>query len=80
MKRKKTNPTKLKDIVRANKVSLLLQSRKCNRPTCKKCLDNIPHGFYWYAYWYDKKLKKMKSLYIGKELPDHIRIGKDKPL
>ncbi len=37
---------------------------KCGRQGCK----NDRHGPYWYAFFYDRVDKKMKSRYVGKQL------------
>lgn len=39
---------------------------KCGRQGCK----NDRHGPYWYAFFYDRGEKKMKSRYVGKHLPE----------
>ena len=39
---------------------------KCGRQGCKNDL----HGPYWYAFFYDRVEKKMKSRYVGKQLPE----------
>jgi hypothetical protein len=38
---------------------------KCGRQGCK----DDRHGPYWYAFFYERGEKKMKSRYIGKQLP-----------
>lgn len=37
---------------------------KCGRANCTRC----PHGPYWYAYW--REGGRLRSRYIGKELPN----------
>lgn len=44
-------------------VSYRLEPVKCGKPGCTKC----PHGPYWYAYW--REDGKVRSRYIGPELP-----------
>jgi hypothetical protein len=44
-------------------VTYRLESVKCGKPGCTKC----PHGPYWYAYW--REDGKVRSRYIGPELP-----------
>ena len=36
---------------------------RCGKPGCKSC----PHGPYWYAYW--REDGKLRSRYIGPDLP-----------
>ena len=48
---------------RAAKVTFRQQSVKCGKKGCTSC----PHGPYWYAYW--RQDGRMRSKYIGKELP-----------
>ncbi len=44
-------------------VTYRLESVKCGKRGCTKC----PHGPYWYAYW--REDGKVRSRYIGPELP-----------
>jgi hypothetical protein len=44
-------------------VTYRLESVRCGKPNCKSC----PHGPYWYAYYRDGG--KLRSRYIGRELP-----------
>lgn len=44
-------------------VTYRLESVKCGKPGCTKC----PHGPYWYAYY--REDGKVRSRYIGPELP-----------
>jgi hypothetical protein len=44
-------------------VTYRLESVKCGKPGCTKC----PHGPYWYAYF--REGGKVRSRYIGPELP-----------
>lgn len=44
-------------------VSFRQQNVRCGKEGCTRC----PHGPYWYAYW--REDGKMRSRYIGKELP-----------
>lgn len=44
-------------------VTYRLESVKCGKPRCTKC----PHGPYWYAYYREEG--KVRSRYIGAELP-----------
>jgi hypothetical protein len=45
------------------KVTFRQETVRCGRPTCTRC----PHGPYWYAYW--REDGRLRSRYIGKELP-----------
>jgi hypothetical protein len=45
------------------KVTFRQERVRCGRATCTKC----PHGPYWYAYW--REGGKLRSRYIGKQLP-----------
>ena len=36
---------------------------KCGKKTCTRC----PHGPYWYAYW--RQDSRLRSRYVGKDLP-----------
>jgi hypothetical protein len=36
---------------------------RCGRPNCTRC----PHGPYWYAYW--REDGRLRSRYVGKDLP-----------
>jgi hypothetical protein len=48
---------------RAPRVTYRQQTVRCGKKGCSTC----PHGPYWYAYW--REDGRMKSKYIGKELP-----------
>lgn len=45
------------------KVTFRQEMVRCGRATCTRC----PHGPYWYAYW--REGGRLRSRYIGKELP-----------
>ncbi|MFN2544829.1 MAG: hypothetical protein ABR600_09725 [Actinomycetota bacterium] len=47
----------------AGKVTYRQERVKCGRENCTRC----PHGPYWYAYWREEG--RLRSRYIGKELP-----------
>lgn len=47
-------------------VTYRLESVRCGKPNCASC----PHGPYWYAYFREKN--KLKSRYIGRELPSGV--------
>jgi hypothetical protein len=46
------------------KVTYRQERVRCGRANCTRC----PHGPYWYAYW--REGGRLRSRYIGKELPD----------
>jgi hypothetical protein len=45
------------------KVTFRQEHVKCGRENCTRC----PHGPYWYAYW--REGGRLRSRYIGKQLP-----------
>ena len=47
-------------------VTYRLESVRCGKPNCKSC----PHGPYWYAYF--REGSKLRSRYIGRQLPDDV--------
>jgi hypothetical protein len=48
-------------------VTYRLENVKCGKPNCKSC----PHGPYWYAYY--REGSKLRSRYIGPELPEDVK-------
>ena len=58
------------EVVETESVTYRLESVRCGKEGCKSC----PHGPYWYAYYRDGG--KLKSRYIGRELPDDIQVGR----
>jgi hypothetical protein len=48
-------------------VTYRLEAVRCGKPNCKSC----PHGPYWYAYY--REGAKLRSRYIGRELPDDVQ-------
>lgn len=48
-------------------VSYRLETVRCGKVNCKSC----PHGPYWYAYY--REGDRLKSRYIGRELPEDVR-------
>lgn len=48
---------------RRGKVTFRQESVRCGRANCTRC----PHGPYWYAYW--REGGRVRSRYIGKQLP-----------
>lgn len=55
------------DARRPGKVSYRLEAVNCGKPGCTKC----PHGPYWYAYW--REGGRVRSRYIGRNLPGETR-------
>jgi hypothetical protein len=47
-------------------VTYRLESVRCGKAGCKSC----PHGPYWYAYF--RENGRLRSRYIGRELPDDV--------
>jgi len=45
-------------------VTYRLETVRCGKSGCKSC----PHGPYWYAYY--REGSKLRSRYIGRELPE----------
>jgi hypothetical protein len=50
-------------VERPAKVTYRQERVRCGREGCSRC----PHGPYWYAYW--REGGRLRSRYIGKELP-----------
>ena len=48
-------------------VTYRLESVRCGKVGCRSC----PHGPYWYAYF--REGNKLRSRYIGRELPPSVR-------
>lgn len=48
-------------------VTYRLESVRCGKAGCRSC----PHGPYWYAY--HREDGKLRSRYIGRELPDDVK-------
>jgi hypothetical protein len=48
-------------------VTYRLESVRCGKANCTSC----PHGPYWYAYY--REGTKLKSRYIGRDLPDDVK-------
>ena len=51
----------------AGSVTYRLESVRCGKEGCRTC----PHGPYWYAYY--REGEKLKSRYIGRELPADLQ-------
>lgn len=58
---------------RRGKVTFRQEHVRCGRPTCSTC----PHGPYWYAYW--REGGRLRSRYIGKQLPEVPRLADGGP-
>src|SRR5216110_2423521 len=54
---------------RPGKVTYRQEHVRCGRENCTRC----PHGPYWYAYW--REGGRLRSRYIGKELPESAHVG-----
>jgi hypothetical protein len=50
------------------KITYRQERVRCGRSNCTRC----PHGPYWYAYW--REGGRLRSRYIGKELPDDAAV------
>ena len=48
-------------------VTYRLESVRCGKPGCTTC----PHGPYWYAYF--REGNKLRSRYIGRDLPADVQ-------
>lgn len=48
-------------------VTYRLETVKCGKTNCRSC----PHGPYWYAYY--REGNKLRSRYVGRELPDDVQ-------
>lgn len=48
-------------------VTYRLENVRCGKAGCSSC----PHGPYWYAYF--REGKKLRSRYIGRDLPADVR-------
>lgn len=48
-------------------VSYRLETVRCGKESCRSC----PHGPYWYAYF--REGGRMRSRYIGRELPEDVQ-------
>lgn len=48
------------------RVTYRQESVRCGKPGCRTC----PHGPYWYAYY--REGGKLRSRYIGRELPEGV--------
>jgi hypothetical protein len=50
------------------KVTYRLENVRCGKEGCSRC----PHGPYWYAYW--REDGRLRSRYIGKQLPEDAEV------
>lgn len=55
------------EVVESDSVTYRLETVRCGKEGCRTC----PHGPYWYAYYRDGD--KLRSRYIGRELPPDVR-------
>ncbi|MBW3594723.1 MAG: hypothetical protein KY391_04020 [Actinobacteria bacterium] len=55
------------EVVEAGSVTYRLETVRCGKASCTTC----PHGPYWYAYYRDGG--RLRSRYIGRELPADVR-------
>ena len=53
---------------RRGRVTYRQETVRCGRETCTRC----PHGPYWYAYW--REAGRLRSRYIGKDLPSSVGV------
>lgn len=49
-------------------VTYRLETVRCGKQGCRSC----PHGPYWYAYF--REGKRLKSRYIGRDLPPEVKV------
>lgn len=49
-------------------VTYRLEHVRCGKDGCTRC----PHGPYWYAYWREEG--RLRSRYIGKQLPEGAEV------
>ena len=52
---------------RTARVTYRLEKVRCGKSGCSSC----PHGPYWYVYY--REGKRLRSRYIGPELPEDVR-------
>ena len=55
------------EVVESGKVTYRLETVRCGKQGCRSC----PHGPYWYAYY--REGDKLRSRYIGRELPEDVQ-------
>jgi len=48
-------------------VTYRLETVRCGKPSCSSC----PHGPYWYAYF--REGGRLRSRYIGRDLPADVK-------
>lgn len=56
------------EVVESGSVTYRLERVRCGKESCQTC----PHGPYWYAYY--REGDKLRSRYIGRELPAEVRV------
>ena len=55
------------EVVESGAITYRLEAVRCGKESCSSC----PHGPYWYAYY--REGDKLRSRYIGRELPEDVR-------
>lgn len=63
-------PKSIVRTLRDGDVRYQLELVRCGKKTCSRCREGPAHGPYWYAY--EKRRKKIRRRYLGKELPAEI--------
>ena len=53
------------------------QRRKCGK-NCRTCQEKGGHGPYWYKYW--REGERVRSKYVGKQLPTDIEFLESKEI
>lgn len=59
------------EVVGSDSVTYRLEAVRCGKEGCQTC----PHGPYWYAYY--REGDKLRSRYIGRDLPGEVRSALD---
>ena len=57
------------EVVESDSVTYRLEHVNCGKDGCRSC----PHGPYWYAYY--REGEKLRSRYIGRELPAGVEVS-----
>ena len=55
------------EVVESGSITYRLEAVRCGKESCTSC----PHGPYWYAYY--REGDKLRSRYIGRDLPEDVR-------
>ena len=64
-----SGPDLATEVSHAGRVTYRLEPVRCGKAGCTRC----PHGPYWYAYWREEG--RLRSRYIGKDLPEGAGLG-----